>query len=178
VRLDLDRHQSEILLKAVVLVAIVAASFQLTACSNGTSSGSPASPSVSCPTGDPLLGIYEPKRLTVEKPCQWFHGVVKEVEPRSDGDTHILLAPDDGYTKFLNVENVNTGGMIVEIVPGQSLPAPAVGAHVAVFGTWVLDEHNNWNEIHPVWAISDLTTGGTDQGMPPASPRYRGDGND
>jgi hypothetical protein len=177
VRLDLHRFQPQVLLRAFALLAIAVASLTLSGCT-GDSTAATASPSVSCPAGDPLLGIYDPTRLSVVKPCQWFQGVVKEVEPRSDGDTHILLAPDDGYTRFLNVENVNAGGMIAEIVPGQPLPAPAVGAHVAVFGTWVLDEHNGWNEIHPVWAITDLGSGTTNQGLPPASPQYGGDEGD
>ncbi len=84
------------------------------------------------------------------------------------------MSADPGFTQMLNVENVNASGMIVEIVPGQSLPAPNVGAHIAVFGTWVLDEHNGWNEIHPVWAIDYPDRGTTSEAMPPASPIYDG----
>lgn len=88
------------------------------------------------------------------------------------------MKPDAGDTSFLNVANVNSGGMIVEIVPGQDLPVPSVGDHLAVFGTWVLDTHNGWNEIHPVWAIRNLDTGTTVEALPPVQPQYTGDSND
>ena len=139
----------------------------LSACSHG-------SPSVTfnCPSGAPLRGIYSPDRLQVIAPCRWFRGTVVQVEDRSDGDKHLLLRPDPGYTKFLNVTNVNDGGLVVEIVPGQKLPIPAVEDHVAIFGTWVLDTHNDWNEIHPVWGIRYLSRGFSAFALPPATPLY------
>lgn len=176
-RLDVDEHEPQVLLSAALGLCLFVSTLGLAACSS-TPSTSGIAARLTCPSGDPLLGIYDPKRLTVLKPCQTVTGTVLEVEGRSDGDTHVLLRPDGGFTKFLNVENVNTGGLVVEIVPGQDLPAPTVGQHVSVFGTWVLDEHNGWNEIHPVWAITYLDRGATSQAMPPASPLYGGDQND
>ncbi len=125
-----------------------------------------------------MQGIYSPKRLTVLGTCKWFQGTVTQAEKRSDGDLHLLLTAEPAYTKFLNTVNVNSGGMIVEIVPGQQLPPPTVGESIAVFGTWVLDEHNGWNEIHPVWAIRYLDTGQTMQAPPPVPPEYTGGSND
>ncbi|MEP7060628.1 MAG: hypothetical protein ABI828_07840 [Actinomycetota bacterium] len=144
----------------------------------GCHSGSNAPSTISCPASDPLRGVYSPGRLTVLGKCQWFYGVVTVVDTRSDGDHHILLKPDPKSAAMLNVDNVNAGGMIVEIVPGQTLPYPKVGDHIAVLGTFVLDTHNNWNEIHPVWAIKDLTTGVLNQGLPPVPPEYHGGSND
>lgn len=139
----------------------------------------PAAPiTVTCPGGDPLTGIYSPSRLKVIDTCRWFQGLVLEADHRSDGDLHVLLKPDAKDASMLNVGNVNAGGMIVEIVPGQPLAPPAIGDHIAVFGTYVLDQHNDWNEIHPVFAWKNLTTGQLFQGMPPASPVYDGNSND
>ncbi len=130
-----------------------------------------------CPS-DPLLGVYSPKRLTVLKPCQWFRGHVVSVEPRSDGDIHIRLQADPGYTQFLNPTNVNSGGMVAEIMPGQNLWTPSPGDHLAVFGTWVLDKNNGWDEIHPVWGLKDLSSGRSASSLPPAVPLYTGNSND
>jgi hypothetical protein len=167
--LALHQHQPQVLLTAVLFALLTLAG---SAC-NAASSSAP-----SCPAGDPLRGIYSPKRLTVLKTCRTFAGTVVETDHKDDGDIHVLLTPDPGFTSFLNVENVNAGGMVVEIVPGQQIPEPAVGAHLSLLGTWVLDEHNGWNEIHPVWAVTDLTTGITTQALPPASPAYGGDSKD
>lgn len=176
-RLDIHRHQPEVLLRRVLALSLALGAVIATSCSSG--SGAPAvSPSVSCPPGDPLSGIYSPKRLTVLGTCRWFEGTVLVTDRKDDGDLHILLKPDAGSTKFLNVENVNAGGMVVEIVPGQDLTEPTVGEHLAIFGTWVLDEHNGWNEIHPVWAIRYLDRGTTEAITPPPSPVYDGDSKD
>ena len=82
-----------------------------------------------------------------------------------------------GYAQFLNAGNQQAGGMVVEIMPGQTLPAPSVGEHIQVFGTWVLDTNNGWNEIHPVWGIKYLDTGSSAYSLPPVTPRYSGGSN-
>ncbi len=112
------------------------------------------------------------------KTCQWYRGTVINEGPRSDGDTHLLIKPDPGFTKFLDLGNANEGGLIVEIMPGQRLTAPVVGEHVAVFGTWVYDTNNDWNEIHPVWGMKYLDTGKSAFALPPTPPQYNGGSND
>jgi hypothetical protein len=174
VRLDGRRHQSALLLTArgaLLLFALIA----LAACHQAASASTGP---VICPKGDPLQGIYSPKRLRVLGTCRWFSGTVTQTDTRSDGDLHVLLRPDPSYTRFLNAVNVNQGGMVVEIVAGQQLPPPRVGERIAVFGTWVFDEHNSWNEIHPVWAIRYRDTGKTIEAMPPVPPLYTGGSND
>ena len=42
----------------------------------------------------------------------------------------------------------------------------------------MLDEHNGWNEIHPVWAIQDLNTTQGVEALPPITPEYQGNSND
>jgi hypothetical protein len=131
----------------------------------------------SCPSA-PKLGVYSPGRLKVISPCRWIRGTVKEVERRHDGDLHLLLRADSGYVRFLNVTNVNQGGLVVEIMPGQHLPRPVVGERVAVLGTWVYDTHNDWNEIHPVWGMRYLDRHTTAFDLPPKHPLYGGDSQD
>ena len=138
---------------------------------------SPAGARFDCP-GDPLRGVYSPHRLNVLGECRWFYGTVVESDRRSDGDMHLLIAPDDGYSQFLNVQNVNEGGLVIEIVPGQNLQTPEDNEHVAVFGTWVFDTHNGWNELHPVWGIRYLDRGSSAFALPPKEPLYQGDSND
>jgi hypothetical protein len=112
--------------------------------------------------------------------CVTFVGRVAVVEQKSDGDYHMALQPDPGYEKLLTDGNVKDedGAMVVEIVPGQHLPLPKVGEHISVFGTLVLDTHNDWNEIHPVWSIDYLDRDTRSDVLPPASPLYQGDSND
>ncbi len=169
------QHRSPLLLRRFGTIVIVGAMVPLAvSCHSGTASPT----TISCPPGDPLQGVYSPKRLSVLGTCQWFQGTVTVVDVRSDGDFHVLMKPDSKSAAMLNVANVNAGGMVVEIVPGQTLPHPAVGDHLAVLGTYVLDTHNAWNEIHPVWAIKDLATGVLSQGLPPVPPQYTGNSND
>jgi hypothetical protein len=148
--------------------------------------GSSATPSAdpsrtvhfTCPT-HAKLGVYNNNRLHVLKECQWFRGTVTQVENRSDGDLHILVRPDAGFTHFLNEGNYNSenGDLVIEIMPGQRLPAPTVGEHLAVFGSWVLDQNNGWNEIHPVWGLRYLDSQTAAFSLPPVVPLYNGGSN-
>jgi hypothetical protein len=154
----------------------------LTGCQRSDGPGPPggAVPSgaqVACP-GTPLLGVYHPSRLHVLKTCRWYWGTVSRVKHEEDGDAHVNVTPDPGFEGYLDGANrsIQYGALVTEIMPGQDLPPPAVGAHVAVFGTWVLDTEHGWNEIHPIWALVDLTTGATSAVLPPPSPLFEGFG--
>jgi hypothetical protein len=118
--------------------------------------------------------VYVPFRLFVLDTCAWYRGRVTRTRAEDDGDTHVLIRPDAGFGRFLNAGNVRDqhGWLVVEIMPGQRLPVPDIGAHVAVFGTWVLDAAHGWREIHPVWAIRFLDRGITRYDLPPRKPRY------
>jgi hypothetical protein len=131
----------------------------------------------SCP-GDPKLGVYSPERLKVLAACRWVRGTVMEVERKDDGDLHLLVRPAPGFFRFLNVTNVNNGGLVVEIMLGQRLARPAVGERLAIMGTWVYDTHNDWNEIHPVWGFRYLDRGTAAFDLPSKRPRYDGDRQD
>lgn len=94
------------------------------------------------------------------------------VDTRSDGDYHLDVAPDPTYDRFFNKGNKKSGAMVVELMPGQHFSLPAAGEHVALFGTWVHDTHNDWNEFHPVWTIDYLDRGTRTTSLPPVDPLY------
>ena len=127
---------------------------------------------------NPRAGVHGPDRLKVLSPCAVFQGTVTEAPVKNpDGDVSFQASPDPGYASFLNAHNRSEGGLHVEIVPrdqpgctpgqpvhagdvpdlgtcsGRDVAAPAVGAHVRIIGSWVLDRSNGWFEIHPTWSI-------------------------
>ena len=112
--------------------------------------------------------VYSPARLHQLAPCVSVTGVVEESSVEADGDQHFLLRLDPGQDTLLNKRNQKKkgGDIVLEIVcanpttmkkaksacAGYTNPIriPAVGAHVRATGTYVLDSHNGWVEIHPV----------------------------
>jgi hypothetical protein len=107
-------------------------------------------------------------------PCRWYRGTVTTVRSEEDGDYHVDVAPDPGFSHFLTRNNftIQNGALVTEIMPGQHLLIPSTGERVAVFGTWVYDTDHGWNEIHPIWAIRYLDRGTTMRRRPPVPPRY------
>ena len=57
-------------------------------------------------------------------------------------------------------------------MPGQRFPALSEGDHIELYGTWVLDTYHGWREIHPSWAITDLSTGRRVFSLPLVPLRY------
>ena len=133
----------------------------------------------SCPN-NPLLGVYDPTRLEVRQQCVWFTGTVTDVGNRNDGDHHLDVAPAAGFDQYLNKGNRKdqNGAMVVELMPGQDFPVPQPGDQISVFGTWVHDQHNDWNEIHPVWTIQYAGNGSAITSLPPRIPEYACSSND
>jgi len=112
--------------------------------------------------------VYSPKRLQQLAPCISVTGIIEESNADEDGDQHFLLKLDPGQDKLLNKRNQKkkSGDLVLEVVcanpttmkkpksacAGYTNPIriPAVGEHVKATGTYVLDSHNGWTEIHPV----------------------------
>ena len=141
--------------------------------------GSPGRSATSCPA-NPRLGVYDPTRLEVRQQCLWFRGTVADVASRKDGDLHVDITPATGYDRYLNDGNRKDqdGAMVMEIMPGQDFPTPQAGERLAVYGTWVHDTHNDWNEIHPVWTIAYLDRDTRVTSLPPRTPEYTGNADD
>ena len=116
--------------------------------------------------------VYSPKRLQQLAPCITVTGVIDESNADEDGDQHFLLKLDPGQDKLLNKRNQKkkSGDIVLEVVcanpttmkkpksacAGYTNPIriPAVGEHVKATGTYVIDSHNGWAEIHPVSTFS------------------------
>jgi hypothetical protein len=112
--------------------------------------------------------VYSPKRLQQVSPCISVAGVIEESSVDDDGDQHFLLKLDPGQDQLLNKRNTKkkSGDIVLEVVCANPttmkkpksacagytnpIPIPAVGAHVRATGTYVIDSHNGWAEIHPV----------------------------
>ena len=112
--------------------------------------------------------VYSPKRLQQLASCVSVTGTIDESNVDEDGDQHFLLKLDPGQDSLVNKRNnkKKSGDIVLEVVcanpttqkkpkaacAGYSNPIrlPAVGEHVKATGTYVLDSHNGWTEIHPV----------------------------
>jgi hypothetical protein len=112
--------------------------------------------------------VYSPKRLQQVSPCISVTGTIEESNADDDGDQHFLLKLDPGQDQLLNKRNTKkkSGDIVLEVVCANPttmkkpksacagytnpIPIPAVGAHVRATGTYVIDSHNGWAEIHPV----------------------------
>ena len=127
----------------------------------------------SSPACDPEIWkhVYNPGRLKVIKNCITVSGVITESRTEPDGDQHLLLKPDSGQENLLTNKNLKNkkGSLVIEAICVNKISEkkvgnackgyvnhitiPAVGTHVSVSGSLVLDTHNGWNEIHPVTKI-------------------------
>ena len=119
--------------------------------------------------------VYHPSRLQIIDNCKTVSGVIDVVRHEADGDFHILLKLDSQYSGLINSKNTQYehGDLVLEPVCEQaatqadavdycnnyrsSVTVPAVGTHVTVVGSYVLDTDHGWNEIHPVSSISAYT---------------------
>lgn len=118
--------------------------------------------------------VYNPDRLKKLNPCIAVTGTVTLSLADDDGDQHFLLMLDPGQGNLLTKRNAKkkSGFLVVEIVCANPvklkkakaacsgytnrIAIPAVGEHVRVTGTHVIDSHNGWAEIHPVSRIEKL----------------------
>ena len=118
--------------------------------------------------------VYNPTRLQQLAPCVTVTGTIDESDADRDGDQHFLLKLDPGQDTLVNKRNGKKKGgeMVLEIVCANPttlkkvksacvgyknpIPIPPIGAHVAATGTYVIDSHNGWAEIHPVSRIETM----------------------
>jgi hypothetical protein len=118
--------------------------------------------------------VYNPTRLKQLASCVSVTGTIDESDADADGDQHFLLKLDPGQDTLVNKRNdkKKSGDIVLEVVcanpttmkkarsacagyvnPVAVLP---VGAHVRATGTYVLDSHNEWVEIHPVSKLEKM----------------------
>ena len=118
--------------------------------------------------------VWDSWRLHVLKQCKVVTGVVDAMGADDDGDEHILLKLDPGQEGLVNKHNQQKkkGDLVVEVICANAInlkaakkpcegyinkvQLPSVGEHVKVTGSYVIDIHNGWKEIHPVSRIEEL----------------------
>jgi hypothetical protein len=115
--------------------------------------------------------VYNPSRLEVIDKCMTATGVIQESSADDDGDQHMLLKLDAGQENLLKKKNMKekNGFLVIEAVCMNNITNPKVGGackgyvnhvqlpkvgdHVKVTGSYVIDSHNGWAEIHPISKI-------------------------
>ena len=118
--------------------------------------------------------VYDPTRLQKLAPCISVTGIIDESNADEDGDQHFLLKLDPGQDALTNKRNrkKKEGDIVLEIVCANPtsmrkvqsacagytnrVPIASVGAHVRATGTYVIDSHNGWAEIHPVSKLQGI----------------------
>lgn len=117
--------------------------------------------------------VYNPSRLEVQADCVSVTGIIAERDSNEDGDEHMLLFLSPGQD-LINKRNEKKkeGALVIEAVcahPPDDKKAkdacrnfsntvylPKVGEHVRVTGSYVIDSHNGWAEIHPISKIEKV----------------------
>lgn len=115
--------------------------------------------------------VYNNSRLEILELCKQVTGTIKEMDADRDGDEHMLLKLDDGQEDLLRKKNIKKkeGCLVIEVICANevlvkkalrgcdgytnNIKLPKVGDHVKISGSFVLDSHNGWTEIHPVSKI-------------------------
>ena len=115
--------------------------------------------------------VYNPERLQVIDKCKTVTGVIEESSADEDGDQHMLLKLDNGQEDLLTKKNATKkqGDLVIEAVCANKttlgkvgntcngyinkIQIPKLGDHVKVTGSYVIDSHNGWAEIHPITKI-------------------------
>lgn len=115
--------------------------------------------------------VYDAPRLQVLDKCKIVTGIIEETNADEDGDQHMLLKLDKGQKELLTKKNKTkkNGDLVIEAVCINNITRkramgacngyvnhvqlPKVGDHVRVTGSYVIDSHNGWSEIHPITKI-------------------------
>ena len=118
--------------------------------------------------------VYDPDRLEVLDKCKTVTGVITERNADEDGDEHMLLKLDKGQNKLLRKKNLTKkdGCLVIEAVCINNITRkrakgackgyvnnvflPKVGDRVRVTGSYVVDSHNGWTEIHPISKVEKM----------------------
>jgi len=114
-----------------------------------------------CATGDPMEGVYAPRRLQILDPCLTVEGTVRDdIIKAEDGDITFGLYLSEADQRLINdVNRTNYDSALhIEIVPEDQprvLP-PKPGDKVRITGPWVTDTAHGHNEIHPAYKIEKI----------------------
>jgi hypothetical protein len=119
--------------------------------------------------------VWSSKRLQMLDKCKTVTGTIVERNADADGDEHMLLKLDPGQEGLLKKKNLTkkNGNLVIEAICvnnitrktamgactgySNNISLPKVGDHVQVTGSYVLDTHNGWAEIHPISHLTIVT---------------------
>jgi hypothetical protein len=110
---------------------------------------------LNCRQGNIFKKVYDPKRFKVLSTCEHVIGTVRHVSHEPDGDYKFDLKVKGQYKKLAKGNN---GDLVVEIIPkdqhhSSGIVLPKNGDKIEVYGAWVIDKPQGWNEIHPAWKV-------------------------
>jgi len=117
--------------------------------------------------------VYNPQRIQVVEKCIAVTGTIHHVKKEQDGDEHIQLTLDSGFSGLLNDKNNAAQATCLVVEPicqnavtqpdamaacrdfHSDVDIPKKGAHVRVLGSYVWDTESGhgWMEIHPATKI-------------------------
>lgn len=157
-------------LRCVAFALALCAAATLLGCGSSTA---PDQPSASGCDASLWNHVYDPVRLNVIDACRTVTGTLMAHHSNEDGDIDMQVALDPPFAQMLNERNRSQlhGWLQVEAVCQApvirdaeaacagfkgTVVIPADGARVQVTGSYVLDTHHGWMEIHPVTAITEL----------------------
>jgi hypothetical protein len=104
---------------------------------------------------DPMIGVPHPTRFVVVANCSTVSGTIRQIRrDPADGELNLLIAVDQGYSRFLLSGNERM--LRAAVVPRdiQKVTAPRTGQHATLYGAWVMDRNQrNQVALHPVWGI-------------------------
>ncbi len=127
---------------------------------------------------DPALWnyIYHSNRFKVYEACKTVSGIILARHYEADGDIHLQLRLN-GNSSLLNSKNISgqNSCLVLEIICAKkvtqanaiepcsgyynNVTIPSIGDQVSVTGSYVLDTHHGWNEIHPISSLSIISKG-------------------
>ena len=113
-------------------------------------------PSPFCRKGDPLAGVYNPKRFRILSACEIGSGIVNSVILQADGSAWVEVALDHQYSKLLGPGNISQlgGQLVLEEVSADLASMLSKGEQISFVGPLVDDTNGEFNAIVPVWSIT------------------------
>jgi hypothetical protein len=162
---------------SVLAVILPIAAIIVYACGSNASppmlqTAAPSSPQITACDASLWNYVYDPSRLRVIDACRTVTGTITDQHANEDGDIDVRLEVDPEFKNLLNAGNISnlSGHLQTEAICQApiadaaaartcqgfrgSVSVPPNGTRVRVTGTYVLDLHHGWMEIHPISVLT------------------------
>jgi hypothetical protein len=111
-----------------------------------------------CRTGSPLASVTDPARFKVLARCVSLTGTVRSIAHAQSGAYQVTISPDIAFRGVLSTANKAAlkGNLLLEITASDAargVRPMAIGTHVYVVGSLLLNMNHGWNELYPVWVF-------------------------